>query len=260
MEEYTNSPVADDRDLDSIDFDAEIAETRAEEKTEPTAEKTPTETPAGTLRVKYNGEEKDLSYEEAIELAQMGMNYTKVKTQLDELKRGNAKEAMELLNDLADAAGMLPSDYRKHARQNMEEAALQKELEKIVSDSPDISDELAHELAKSRIASRLSEQKARREASEVKPWEALASAYPDIKTADDLPESVRDEIGSGKDPLLAMREHEIANLRKEIESMKEAQKAQEQNAKNRQNALGSFGGAEKDKPDPIAELFLSDDY
>jgi hypothetical protein len=262
MEEYTNSPVADERDLDSIDFDAEMAEPQTEpaEEAEAKTEELTVEAPAAAFRVKYNGEEKDLTHEEAIQYAQMGMNYTKIKNQLDELTRLKAKDSAALVNELADAAGMTTTEYIAWARKNAEETALAKELEKILNDSPDISDDLANELAKNRIASRTAESKARREASEVKPWEALASAYPDIKSAEDIPESVRDEIGSGKDPLLAMREHEIANLRKEIESMKEAQKAQEQNAKNRQNALGSFGGAEKDKPDPIVELFLSDDY
>lgn len=257
MEENTNLVMADNRDLDSIDFDAELAEPQTEASTETPAEETPT-APSGTLRVKYNGEEKDITHEEAIELAQMGMNYTKVKTQLDELKRGKAKEAMDLVNELADAAGMSPADYLSYARKDMEESSLKKELEKIVSDSPEISDELAHELAKARIASRTAAQRARREESAVKPWEALATEYPDIKQVEDIPSDVLESISSGKDPLLAMREHELAELKKEVNALKEAQKAQEQNMKNRQNALGTIGGAEKDKPDPIVELLLSD--
>lgn len=254
----STAPVVEDLPIEDDIF--ELGEDVPAE--EPTEQETQTEEPkaeekATGLRVTYNGEEKILSDAEAVEYAQKGMNYTKIKSQLDELKNGEAREAMELVRDLADAQGMSIKDYRAHLRQNMEETMLRKELEKIIEASPDIADDLAHELAKSRIASRISAQKSAREQNEAKPWETLVQEYPDIKGVEDIPEDVREAIGGGKDPLLAMREHEIASLKKQIETMRSDQKAKEQNERNKQSALGKVSSTADGKRDEIADILLS---
>ena len=57
------------------------------------------------IKVKYDKEEKELSYDEAVTLAQKGMNYDRLNEKYDSLK---AKEhAIKLVEKLAEQNGMI---------------------------------------------------------------------------------------------------------------------------------------------------------
>lgn len=71
------------------------------EKTTPAAEE------SGTLTVKYNGEEKKISLEEAAVLAQKGMNYDHVVAERD----SKYKRELDVLERYASLSGMSRQEY-----------------------------------------------------------------------------------------------------------------------------------------------------
>lgn len=250
-------------DLDDIDFDAEIAEKpdgqekdEAEERPD-AAEQTGTTPPKG-IRVKYNGEDKELTEPEAIEYAQKGMNYDKVKSTLDALEKDGAREALDLVRGLAEENGMSVADYIRFAAENASTASVSAQLRQIQKETPDLPEAVARELAESRAAKRTEQLQKAREAKEQAPWDELLAAYPDVKDAEELPQTVKDAIKGGKAPLMAMRENEIAELKAKLARMEQEGKAKEQNNKNRQDALGSARGDAKGKPDPVLEALMAE--
>ena len=226
-----------------------------EEQTE-AAEPAPQEKPAEGLKVKYNGEETVLAGDDLVNAAQKGLNYDKVKGKLDSYESEGAKEALELEKMQADSMGMTIPQYRKHMRDSLQENALKNELKAIFEDSPDISDELANELAQKRLSEKQTAQREKREAEEAKPWEALAAAYPEIKDAADVPQDVRDAIVGGKDPLLAMREHEIAELKAQLEKAKADGEAAKQNAANKERSVGAVTANTGEAHDDVLEALM----
>ena len=268
MEEYTNHPEAEELDLEDIDFkeefedepETEEQDTEEQEETEPEEqhEETP-ETKNTGIRVKFNGEEKELTAEEAVSYAQMGMNYPKVKERLDALEAGGAQNAMELVQLLAEENNMSVSEYIEYAQKNLSQSSVNAQLRKVQKEFPDLAPEVQKELAESRAAKKSAQLQAEKAAKQQAPWDELAKEYPNIKTAEDLPAEVQTAINSGKSPLMAMREHEIAQLKKQLEEKEKNDQARQQNEKNRKAAIGSASGS-KQEHDPIAELLLSDDY
>ena len=83
MEEYTNLSDGQDMFLDEPEETENTTpeEPAANEETKPEPE-TQTEPKSDakpeTIRIKYNGKEQDITLEQAVELAQKGMNYDKV--------------------------------------------------------------------------------------------------------------------------------------------------------------------------------------
>lgn len=196
--------------------------------------------PGRTLKVKYNGEDKELNEQDAITYAQKGMDYDKVREQRDGYRSQGADEALEVEKLIADSYDMTVAEYRKFARENVSKQARDKELEAIYKESPNISEKLANELADTRIAAKGKARAEKEEDANAEKWAAVAAEYPDYKTAEDLPEDVRTAVSGGKDPMLAMREHDISELRKQLESQKNGQAAKQTNEENEKRALGSM--------------------
>ena len=141
MNEYTNqTPETTNETTDAFDYfgvEEETTEPTSEEVTE-TAE---TETKAESetkiedfLKIKYNGAEKSLTREEAIELAQKGMNYDKVLGERDNLTG--------IIDQYAKASNMTREqfiDFLKMNLANYEEGA---EVENLRKSYPGASDDI----------------------------------------------------------------------------------------------------------------------
>ena len=76
---------------DSTDDSTEENTEEAEETHEDEADSTQSEEAKDFLNIRYNGEDKALTQDEAIMLAQKGMNYDKEKGKLDALENGALK-------------------------------------------------------------------------------------------------------------------------------------------------------------------------
>ena len=278
MEEYTN-PSGDYLDTEEIEdgdglFDDltedEDEPDEAEEQTSDEAEEgdgkegekeTETDKPAQTLRVKYNGEEREITVEEAITLAQKGMNYDKVAEERDRL-RGHEK-ATRVMENFARLNNMSLDEYADFLETQQKTVSIQREMQDIQTKHPDVPDDLAREIAELRAETKRKEleaqEEARRkeeEAAAQKPWLDFIREYPSMKDIKDLPEDVLDGIKSGLTPTEAMLRHERREKEKEIEELRKQLETQEKNKANKRKAVGSAASnAASKSSEPFLEGF-----
>ena len=212
-------------------------EAEAEEEPEET-EPEPTENKETDQRipVKYMGEEKLVSREEAIPFIQMGMDYGRIKGKLEEanqLAKSNAEMA-EFVKTLASEMGLEPAAFMlevqagniaKKENISIEEAKRKLELdrrEKAIA-AKEQEAQSKNEAADAENAKR---EKIRAELAE------FAKAFPEVK-ADSIPAEVFQmaaKQGVGLTAAYAMHEAKLA---------KAALEAEKQNAKNKALAVGS---------------------
>lgn len=200
-----------------------------------------------TVKLKYNGEEKEISMEEAIQLAQKGMNYDHVKQELENYRNGKQSE-VPIIAEYARASGMEYNAYLAMLEKNARGYAVEQEREQIQNQYPDADEDFINELAEARA--KLKEQERRQTEDEtrkaetdkrLKPWRDFSKRYPDVD-AGALPEEVIHAIRDGATPIDAYQMHLIAQLEHEKQTA-------EQNALNKARAVGSAKGdaAEKEK-------------
>lgn len=249
-EEYTNFPGEDEElfEDDGLGYMEDGEEAGSAEK--------PAEEPKRGFRVKYNGEDRDLTDEEARTYAQKGMNYDKLHERLTGLETDGAREALDVEKELADRYGMTRAEYRKYAREHLAKELHDEEMNRVKEESPGISDKLAEEIVNARIASKKKEAAEKAEQKEAEPWEELLGEYPDIKSFDDMPDDAKEAVRAGKSPLMSMKNSEIARLRKELADRDAAKAAEDRNRKNDERALGSMKNA-TGEDDEVGNILFS---
>lgn len=266
---YTNQSsevIAEEEGLFDELVDEEIADTPAAEETETnesaTEGKQPekVEEPAATtpfLKVKYNKEEKELSQEEAIKYAQMGMNYDNVLGKYNTLNSS--------LERLAKANGMDVQTYLEQLESAQTEFATAKELEALKKQYPDADEGILKELAETRAKNKQDEQlkSAENQQQEINSKEIenqvnkFNQRYPNLK-ADELNSKVYDYMQEGYTLLEAYEiyrsEAEAANKKLEEEKATVAK----QNAANKARSFGNISSSGVDNMDDFMSGFLSD--
>jgi len=141
--------VIDSNDDDNLFADFEESEAPEEPEQEETNEAGETETEevqtSPFLNIKFNGEEKALSEEEARTLAQKGMNYDRFYEPIERLARLNGMSVGEYLNTLNDTQ----TQYE-----------IQKEMDALREDQKyeGVSDEILEEIATSRVTEKISRE------------------------------------------------------------------------------------------------------
>lgn len=257
MEENTNlsTPIDDGSDLffEAEETTADTSETDAGTEAEPEAEEAvETEKPAeqaGKLKVKYNGEEKEITYDEAVILAQKGMNYDKA----IERERAATNKVNSILEHYAAHNNMSVDEYIDYLDQQRDVMVVQQELAKVREQYPELDDNAAKEIASLRAKESrgkieqaiASKQKAEQEAAQ-KPWLDFAKRYPEYKDVSKIPSAVFDKVGEGLSPIEAMLEHERDELKAKLE-------AAEKNKTNKQKSIGSVTSTASEKE---ADAFL----
>ena len=132
MEEYTNLSDGQDMFLDEPEETENTTpeEPAANEETKPEPE-TQTEPKSDakpeTIRIKYNGKEQDITLEQAVELAQKGMNYDHVYGELQQLRQA---PEFALLDRYAAQNGMNRQQYMQALAQAETDRRVQQEMEK----------------------------------------------------------------------------------------------------------------------------------
>ncbi len=243
VEETEVEPVDDyeldfdeDESFDEFDGDEEESADEVEEESE-------------AFTVKFNGEEKKLSRDEMITAAQKGLNYDKIKSRLDSFESGPIHKAMKAA---AEKAGMSIEDYATFMLENSEaDAQLEAERE-IRNKYPDAPAEMVKELAGYRTKKTEAGSKDKEQSAEEKAWAEALREYPDTKV-DELPEDVMEDVKNGASPLMALKNHEIRELKKQ---QSEAA-VREKNAKNKKASLGSLRTNKGDDGDPFLKGYLS---
>ncbi|MBP3399869.1 MAG: hypothetical protein J6K75_08935 [Erysipelotrichaceae bacterium] len=253
IENTTTSTNDDGSDLLLDDEDTPTDSTQ-EEESQSEAKENPITT-AAFLKIKYNGAEQELSQEQAIELAQKGMNYDKVLQKLHNLE--NSQE-LTLLNSLAKGANTDVKTYLNSLQTFQNKAMIDNFAQQIKEKYPDAPDEMINEMAKNQFE-KLTADKSREEitakqtAEETRRKEliaqidALEKEYPDVDVRN-LPADVLELAeNQGFTLLAAYKAHELAEVKKENESLKAEIEAAKKNNANAQKATGSLMKSDKEE-------------
>ena len=248
-------------DLFADSVEEEPADTAQEQPEEPTEETTeePSEetepegaTPKAGIKVKFNHEERELTLEEARELAEKGLALDKTRAELETLK--SARE-FKILDAYAARNNMTREQYVQYLEQNEEKLAVRDAEAEVRKNDPDLSDDAAREMAQMRVRqqaqqrqidaqTRQAQARQAQQQDNVRQWEEFLREYPDLNTADKIPEEVQNAIRKGERPLTAMYRYELDKVKAESEALRGKLQAQEKNQKNRETAVGSVTGTD----------------
>lgn len=266
MEEQTNQTVESTPETSSDDWNLfEDAELDTPEETAETNETDDTPQPTSFMTIKYNGEDKALSQEEAITMAQKGMNYDKVYGELQNYKQHfkNSND-LKILVEMANSAGVGVSEYLVKMQSFQNDAAIQNIADKLKEKYPEAPEELLKEMAKNQFErtnadkrqAELDVQKSQESAELAalgKQIEALQSEYPDVDILK-LPEEVIAMAQSGETLLSAYRAYDLKQWKDKFNNLNTELEATKKNQSNRQKSTGSLAGkAANDAMDPFLE-------
>ena len=251
---------------ESEDYD-EADQPEAEESTQEQGEAQTEDTQL--FKVKHLGQEIELTMEQMIENAQKGLDYDRIRQDRDTLK---SSRKMQLLEDLARDSGYDDVDaFVENFYENLEESRVIDRAEEIAA-KRGIDFETAAELAKAereneklkqkmQEAEKVKAKSADQQKQAVNDFNALFAKFPEIKeqytSFDKLPESFRQKVAQGEQPLLAwnnylleLKDMELKQKEKELEIVKN-------NQKNKKRSVGSAKGAgqAKETDDFLKGLF-----
>lgn len=186
-----------------------------------------------SIRVKYNHQEMELPYDEAVTHIQKGMNYEKAV----ERAKQEARDATyaEMGYEWRGKPITTEAEYKQAVRES--ELA-----ETIKSQYSNVPEELVGEILEGRRFReqyQSEQQTAQRKQATEKMYQEFLDAYPDTKPSE-IPADVWKQVKQGKNLLDAYVRHERDQLKKQLDGVQ----AKEQAAQaNQANALTSTGSA-----------------
>lgn len=244
-------------------FDDYVPEETAEETVseepaeEPTTEEAPAEElPKSFLNIKFNGEEKSLTEEEARTLAQKGMNYDRFYEPIERLARMNNMSVGDYVNQLND------TQFQYELSKTMDELREDPKYE-------NVNDEVLEEIAKTRVENLIGErdkyyadqqkEQADAQAEAVKrDVDKFFNEYPEFKDKgpDALNPKVFEYAKQGYTLLEAYNKFQRESVK---QSQIEAQaKASKLNEENKKKSLGSTTNAGSTDSDPFLKGLFED--
>lgn len=195
--------------------------------------------------LKNRDEQRQVTREEVVAMAQKGWDYDRVKEERDQLRqyRQEADPALELVKSYAQRNGMTVSDYLDYCRRQeliasgmSEQEAVQKvSMEKERADLDARRAEI-----EAQEQQRNSAAQAYRQAKEARQrdFTDFMRAYPKVK-ADEIPREVWESVRGGRNLTEAYTMYENRRLQTELA-------AERQNRKNQETSPGSLGGSNVD--------------
>jgi hypothetical protein len=247
MTEQTNQSEAklvfDSKDFTPEELKAEVTETE-EVTPEVTKEEVKPVEPI-KKKVKYNGKEVELTEEELTTNAQKGMNYDKIKEELDKVKNSDENK---MLLELAKEEGFKDgATYLK----SLKDSKVQKKVDDRVQELVDEGVPLDH--AKKMAQLELSvPQEAKKD--EVEPltqsFAELFNEYPEtaeMKELSDFPDEVQKAIKEGKSPVVAYSKY----------LAKKAEEAKAIAVQNESARLRDTGSLQTSQPEVPEDDFVS---
>lgn len=262
------------------DFPEEVEETTVSETEEGPSEGTPTSTNTPVadnsnnnaepfMTIKYNSEEKGLSKEEAIAMAQKGMNYDKINTNYTNMKTeyDTIKPIYEQFSKLAEESGMDVASYVQSLQDMQTNYAVSQEIKKLKEQYPTTDEALLEEIAKKRVADSVNarkqqaqtntnnEQEARK--NEIKrQLDVFEKRYPNVNPQE-LDQKVYDLMNDGLTLLEAYQEVEAEKRSVEAQKQQAKEEATKQNQANAKKGLGNIGNADDIDVDDFLSGFNS---
>lgn len=259
----------DAEEQEESEDDDEADQPESEESTQEQGEAQEKTEDTQLFKVKHLGQEIELTMEQMIENAQKGLDYDRIRQDRDTLK---SSRKMQLLEDLARDSGYDDVDaFVENFYENLEESRVIERAEQLSAERG-IDFETAAEIAKMereneklkktmQEAEKVKAKSADRQKQAVNDFNALFSKFPEIKeqytSFDKLPESFRQKVAQGEQPLLAwnnylleLKDMELKQKEKELETVKN-------NQKNKKRSTGSAKGAgqAKETDDFLKGLF-----
>lgn len=215
----------------------EIEETsETAEDGEDIPESEPEEVVEEKFKLKHNHEEKDYPKEEAIRLAQKGLNYDKVYKQLETLKND---KRLSFVDNLAKKNNMTVEKYLDAVKQQ----EVSDEIERIADERNvplDVAKDLYDNLKLKTITKEkeLTQKQVDKENSDLSEF---VKSYPDIK-GEKIPSEVWTDWNKGKNKTLidAYVKHENKLLKDELSKLKEVKKIDDKNIENTNKSTGSL--------------------
>ena len=232
-------------DAPSQDTSDKAAETEAETDEEgktPAPEATPEK-----YTIKVNGKEESYTLEELTTLAQKGADYDRLKAD-NELIRKNT----ERISELARSRNTTVDEIITQAEEGYKAAQFEELYQKYLNDGieEDVAEMLANKDLELEAARADIPQPTEEEISRQRDIQLFNSLYPDVK-AEDIPESVFEDISKGMTLVEAYQKHVIAD-----EKAKAAVDAQ--NKKNAAKSMGSARTAQSENNDPFLSEFMKE--
>lgn len=185
------------------------------------------------IKVKYNHQELELPYDEAVNHIQKGMNYDKAV----ERARQEARDAW-IAEQNYEWNGKTITTEAEY-KEALKEAEIRKSLE-----SRELPPEVIEELVESRKfreETKAEKQARQQQERQQKDYQAFVEAYPDVKP-DQIPPEVWQEVQSGKSLVDAYAKHENSTLKTKLAELEAKFKAQETNQSNASSSPGSVTG------------------
>jgi len=253
--EPTSEELAELSDEPSEPQETETVEEPTEETTEETIEETAEPANPFELRVKFNGEERTLSEEEARTLAQKGMNYDRFYEPIERLARMN---------------GLSVGDYVNQLNDTQMRYEVEKEIETLREDPKyeNVSDEVLEEIANSHVkefmgqrdqyyADQDKKQADEEQARVQREVDLFMQEYPEFKdkSPDALDPKVFEYVKQGYTLLEAYGKFLRLNSQKsQIEAKAKVSKL---NETNKQKSIGNTTNAGSSEVDPFMNGFFN---
>lgn len=248
---------ADQPDELMEEADSPQEETREEEKEEPGEEKgAEAEAKEELFPLKHFSGDKMATREEVISLAQMGMDYGRIREKYNEVsqKYTELESSVSFLKDLAKEQGISLSEL---VDKSQAAAIAQKEKIPVESAMERVrllrkEKELAARESRISGAEKESAEARSREDARKADIQKFLKDYPDVNPKD-IPKEVWKAVNEGHSLTEAYARHEAAQLKMQLE-------AERKNRENREKTTGSRGTeASSPKVDPIDRYWYEED-
>lgn len=206
------------------------------EEMEPVSDPQPPE----TIKIKYDHNQVEVTPEQLHEYAQKGMNYDRVKEELEALRQERQQniQYQQVISQFAADAGMTPTEYLSALERQREERRVYEETQK------GVPEEVARRLItlESKENQRQQQEQAfRRQQAQRQQYVQLAKEYPGLK---EFPQEVIRMINEGIPPLHAYRTYENSQLKQKLAVY---EKNQENRRKTPGSAMGEVPGEDQDE-------------
>lgn len=199
-----------------------------------------------TFTLKHLDEVRTVGKDEAVALAQKGMDYDRLREKLD-----TATERLSYLDDLAKAQGMSVDDFidniRAAALSSKEKLDMSVAMGRVKNDRETKRLEAERKKLESSRTATTDEAaaKAKRDADIQAFVKEFPEAARDVKS---VPKEVWDAVHGGETLVNSYRAYETKRLRAEVERLKAEAAKREQKEKNKAAATGSMSTKGGDKP------------
>ena len=213
------------------------------------------------LTVKFNKEDRNLTQEEAIQLAQKGLNYDRIYPNYEKMNKnfGQYESVYNQLSELAEQNGRTVDEYINSLNEMQEQYAVSLELKSLKEQYPGTDENLLRELAKSKINEKKSFEKTQKRQSETEKMDAqkleikrqidkFQKIYPDLDPGE-LDEEVYAYMDEGYTLLEAyntVKGKNDALAQAEKQRQIEAAKKNQSNKKKSLGNIGTNGSSAKD--------------